>query len=122
MSIEVGELDRMQSNYKTAVDEWIAAIRKEEALALVDHTIAQVDEWENAGFSEEAAREKPKPRRRNTRTRSGRNSSISNASAPNISRAFPKASICKISGNTRSSFAPADFLSQAGDVPGTGAG
>lgn len=60
MSIEVGELDRMQSNYKTAVDEWIAAIRKEEALALVDHTIAQVDEWENAGFSEEAAREKAK--------------------------------------------------------------
>lgn len=60
MSIEVAELDRMQSNYKTAVDEWIAAIRKEEALALVDHTIAQVDEWENAGFSEEAAREKAK--------------------------------------------------------------
>ena len=60
MSIELSELDQMQSSYKTAVDEWIAAIRDEEALASVSHTVAQVDEWEAAGFREEDARHKAK--------------------------------------------------------------
>ena len=59
-SIDISKLDQMQSDYKAAVDEWIAAIRHEEELASVDHTIAQVDEWENAGFQEEAARNKAK--------------------------------------------------------------
>ena len=60
MSIDVAELDRMQSNYKAAVDEWIAAIRQEEALASVNHNVAEVDQWENAAYSEEAARENAK--------------------------------------------------------------
>ena len=60
MSITTSKLDEMQSTYKAAVDEWIAAIRQEEALALVDHTVAQVDQWENAGFREEDARNKAK--------------------------------------------------------------
>jgi hypothetical protein len=60
MAIEVAELDRMQSEYKVAVDEWVAAIRQEEALASVNHTVAQVDQWENAGFREEEARDKAK--------------------------------------------------------------
>jgi hypothetical protein len=50
----------MQSNYKTAVDEWVTAIRQEEALASVNHTVAQVDQWELAGDHEEEARNKAK--------------------------------------------------------------
>ena len=33
MSIDIAQLDQMQSSYKAAVDQWIAAIRQEEALA-----------------------------------------------------------------------------------------
>jgi hypothetical protein len=36
------ELDELQAAYKTAVEAWIAAIRKEEALASVAHDIADV--------------------------------------------------------------------------------
>lgn len=60
MSIAVAKLDEMQSAYKAAVDEWVTAIRQEEALASVDHTVAEVDAWEGAGFKEEAARNKAK--------------------------------------------------------------
>jgi hypothetical protein len=56
MSDEHAELDRMQGAYKAAVDRWIAAIRAEEALASVNHTVAQVDQWENAHFLAEDAR------------------------------------------------------------------
>ena len=54
------ELDRMQSAYKAAVEEWIAAIRQEEALASVNHTIAEVDQWEGAHFKEDEIRSKVK--------------------------------------------------------------
>ncbi len=56
MSEENAELDRLQSAYKAAVDVWITAIRAEEQLASVDHTVAQVDSWENASFVAEGAR------------------------------------------------------------------
>jgi hypothetical protein len=60
MAIEVAELDRLQSAYKAAVDVWVAAIQYEEALASVNHTVAQVDEWEHAAGREEQARKKVK--------------------------------------------------------------
>ena len=50
------ELDQMQSAYKAAVEEWIAAIKREEALASVNHSIAEVDKWEDARFKEDEAR------------------------------------------------------------------
>lgn len=56
MSVEVSELDEMQAAYKAAVDEWLAAIRAEEALASGNHSEAEVDAWEAAGFREEEAR------------------------------------------------------------------
>jgi hypothetical protein len=59
-TIETAELDKMQSAYKAAVEEWIAAIRDEEALASVGHSMAKVDTWEAAGFAEENARGKAK--------------------------------------------------------------
>ena len=60
MSTTISQLDQMQSSYKAAVEEWIAAIRQEEALASVDHSVAAVDKWENAGFREEEARRRAK--------------------------------------------------------------
>jgi len=60
MPVEISELDRMQTAYKTAVDSWIAAIREEEALASVNHSEAEIDAWEGAGFREEAARDNAK--------------------------------------------------------------
>jgi hypothetical protein len=40
-------------------------IRKEEALASANHTLAQVDRWEQAHFDEEKAREKAKAAKAN---------------------------------------------------------
>jgi hypothetical protein len=65
MPVEIDELDEMQKEYKTAVDEWIAAIRQEEALASVaDHSVADIDAWEEAGDREEEARDKAKDAKR----------------------------------------------------------
>ncbi len=60
MAIDVSKLDQMQSTYKDAVDAWVTAIRQEEALASVNHTVAQVDQWENAASLEDEARDKAK--------------------------------------------------------------
>jgi hypothetical protein len=57
MAIQDGDLDRLQAEYKAAVDLWVAAIREEEAHASVDHTLAQVDTWEQDGFKEESLRD-----------------------------------------------------------------
>jgi len=56
MENETLELDRLQSAYKAAVEEWIAAIRQEEALASVNHSAAEVDAWEEAHFREDEIR------------------------------------------------------------------
>ena len=60
MSDENQELDQLQAAYKSAVEAWITAIREEEALASGDHSVAEVDKWEAAHFSEEDARDKAK--------------------------------------------------------------
>ena len=47
------ELDRLQADYKKAVDDWMAAIRDEEALASgSEHSVADLDKWEAAHFRE----------------------------------------------------------------------
>jgi hypothetical protein len=57
MSSEYPELDNLQSAYKAAVEAWIAAIRREESLASsADHSITEIDQWENAHFEEDAMR------------------------------------------------------------------
>jgi hypothetical protein len=60
MAIDKTELDSMQRNYKVAVDEWINAIRTEEALASTNHDVAEIDQWEGASNREEGARGKAK--------------------------------------------------------------
>ena len=56
MAGEHPELDQLQANYKAAVDSWIATIRKEEALASVNHSLAEIDKWEQAHFEEDEMR------------------------------------------------------------------
>jgi hypothetical protein len=58
--LDTSDLDQMQSAYKAAVEEWIAAIKQEEALASVNHSIAEIDQWEGAHFKEDEIRSKVK--------------------------------------------------------------
>lgn len=60
MSSEHPELDKLQAAYKNAVEAWIVSIRREEALASVDHDVADVDRWEQAHFEEDEMRNKVK--------------------------------------------------------------
>ena len=53
-------LDEKQAAYKAAVEQWVAALREEEALASVNHDVAEVDAWEHAAFREDEARQKAK--------------------------------------------------------------
>ena len=64
MAGDASELDQMQKAYKAAVEEWLAAIREEEALASVNHSIAEVDKWEQAHFKEDEIRSKVKAAKR----------------------------------------------------------
>jgi hypothetical protein len=64
METATTELDQLQRAYKSAVDDWIAAIREEEALASTEHSVAEVDKWEDADFAEEEARDKVKTAKR----------------------------------------------------------
>jgi hypothetical protein len=65
MAVEVSDLNQMQAAYKEAVDQWVTAIREEEALASVNHSEAEIDAWEAADFREEDAREKAKEAKKN---------------------------------------------------------
>ena len=58
MENETAELDELQAAYKAAVEEWIVAIKREEALASVNHTVAELDQWKQARFDEDDARNK----------------------------------------------------------------
>jgi hypothetical protein len=49
----VGELDQLRLDYKTAVDEWVAAIREEEGLATEDHSMTAAELWDQACFREQ---------------------------------------------------------------------
>ena len=60
MAVEITDLDQMQAAYKAAVEQWIVTIREEEELASGDHSEAEIDAWEAAGFREEDARGKAK--------------------------------------------------------------
>lgn len=44
------DFDQLLSTYKKAVDNWVAAIRAEEALANDDHSMVEMEKWDDAGF------------------------------------------------------------------------
>jgi hypothetical protein len=60
METDTSKLDEKQNAYKAAVEKWIAAIREEEALASVNHSVAEVDKWEAAHFKEDENRHQVK--------------------------------------------------------------
>ena len=60
----MSQLDQLQSAYKAAVEEWIKAIRHEEALASVNHNVAEIDQWEAAHFKEDEMRNAVKAAKR----------------------------------------------------------
>jgi hypothetical protein len=52
------ELSELRLAYKKAVDDWVLAIRAEEALATTDHSMTAMELWDQAQFNEEDARAK----------------------------------------------------------------
>ena len=57
------ELDPLRTTYRQSVDEWVEAIRAEEALATEDHSIIAMENWDNAHFQEQDAQKKAKDAR-----------------------------------------------------------
>ncbi len=58
MVVDESTLDHLQTVYKASVETWIVAIRHEEDLASGDHSVAEIDSWEEAAQDEEDARRK----------------------------------------------------------------
>jgi len=54
--MESAELDILRFKDKAAVERWVAAIRAEEDLATPDHSMVAVENWDQANFAEEDAR------------------------------------------------------------------
>ena len=48
--METIDFDQLLKDYKTAVDRWVDAIRREESLATPDHSMTQMEAWDDAGF------------------------------------------------------------------------
>lgn len=42
--------DQLQRSYTQAVDRWVEAIRAEEALATPDHSMKEMELWDDANF------------------------------------------------------------------------
>ena len=47
------DLDQLRLTYKNAADEWVDAIRAEEALATPDHSMIAWEKWDAAHFQEQ---------------------------------------------------------------------
>jgi hypothetical protein len=45
------DFDQLLSSYRQAVDRWVDAIRAEESLATPDHSMVQMEKWDDAGFT-----------------------------------------------------------------------
>jgi hypothetical protein len=52
------KLDELQQAYKQAVDQWVGAIRAEEALATPNHSETAMEMWDRACFAEQDAQKK----------------------------------------------------------------
>lgn len=61
--MENSDLDALRKAYKDAVEDWVTAIRTEEALATSDHSMTAMEHWDAGGFAEEDARAKAKAAR-----------------------------------------------------------
>jgi hypothetical protein len=45
------DFDQLLSDYRRAIDSWVAALRAEEALANDDHSMVEMEKWDAAGFA-----------------------------------------------------------------------
>lgn len=54
-TMSTDNLDQLRLAYKSAVDEWVQAIRAEEALATSDHSMIAMEKWDTAHFAEQEA-------------------------------------------------------------------
>lgn len=61
--MENAELDQLRLKYKAAVDRWVDAIRAEENLAKIDHSMVADEAWDQANFAEQDARDVAKAAR-----------------------------------------------------------
>jgi hypothetical protein len=52
------DLDKLRLAYKFAVEEWVNAIRAEEALATPDHSMTAWEKWDTAHFAEQDSQSK----------------------------------------------------------------
>jgi len=52
------DLDQLRLAYKKAVDDWVASIRAEEALATPNHSMTSMENWDAAHFREQDAQRK----------------------------------------------------------------
>ena len=48
--MENPDFDRLLKDYKAAVDRWVDTIRTEESLASADHSLVQMEKWDDAAF------------------------------------------------------------------------
>ena len=44
------DFDQLLRSYRQAVDTWVGAIRTEESLATEDHSMVQMEKWDDAGL------------------------------------------------------------------------
>jgi hypothetical protein len=59
------DFDKLLSDYRKAVDNWVAAVEAEEALANDDHSMVEMEKWDAASFTAhdaEAAAKKARDR------------------------------------------------------------
>jgi len=48
--MENPDFDQLLKSYKEAVDHWVDAIHTEESLATEDHSMVEMELWDDAGF------------------------------------------------------------------------
>jgi hypothetical protein len=48
--METPDFDQLLKSYKDAVDRWVEAIHGEVSLATADHSMVQMELWDDAGF------------------------------------------------------------------------
>lgn len=61
--MDTSKLDELRANYKSATEEWVAAIRAEEAFATPDHSMVAMERWDTADFVVQDAQKKAKAAR-----------------------------------------------------------
>lgn len=62
-SMSKPNLDELQAAYKEAVEQFVTAIRAEEALATPDHSETAMEKWDSADFSVQDAEKKARKAR-----------------------------------------------------------